>query len=148
MQNYERRVEKTTKMQKLSKLCSEASLNLVEVCLPSPNGAKNLHGENAHYLDTKKNMRKKDGSVAMHGCVEFQVPSWFEDPTTSWIRIMNGLEKYVSEAMSIQEEERASGKPVAKAKPILKPSSTSNWNFIPMEQRKWTDIEVKRSKDP
>ena len=50
--------------------------------------------------------------------------------------------------MPIQEEERASGKPAAKARPILKPSSTSNRNFIPMEQRKWIDIEVKRSKDP
>ena len=68
--------------------------------------------------------------------------------TTSWIRIVNGVEKYVREAMPIQEEERASGKPAAKARPTLKPSSTSNWNFIPMEQRKWIDIEVKRSKDP
>ena len=61
---------------------------------------------------------------------------------------MNGVEKYVREAMPIQEEERASEKPHAKARPILKPSSTSNWNFIPMEQRKWIEIEVKRSKDP
>ena len=50
--------------------------------------------------------------------------------------------------MPIQEEERASAKPAAKARPILKPSSTSNWNFIPMGQRKWIDIEVNRSKDP
>ena len=61
---------------------------------------------------------------------------------------MNGVDKYVREAMPIQEEERASGKPTAKARPIFKPSSTSNWNFIPMEQRQWIDIEVKRSKDP
>ena len=61
---------------------------------------------------------------------------------------MTGVEKYVREAMPIQEEERASGKPAAKARPILKPSSTSNWNFIPMGQRKWIDIEVKRSEDP
>ena len=50
--------------------------------------------------------------------------------------------------MPIQEEERASVKPAGKARPILKPSSTSKWNFIPMEQRKWIDIEVTRSKDP
>ena len=62
--------------------------------------------------------------------------------------LVNGVEKYVREAMPIQEEERASEKPAAKARPILKPSSTSNWNFIPMEQRKWIDIEVKKSKDP
>ena len=29
---------------------------------------------------------------------------------------MNGIEKFVREAMPIQEEEKASGKPVAKAK--------------------------------
>ena len=80
--------------------------------------------------------------------VEVKVPSLFEDQTTSWIRIVNAVEKYVREAMPIQEEERASVKPAAKARPILKPSSTSNWNFIPMEQRNWIDIEVKRSKDP
>ena len=46
LQNYERRFEKLPEDQKLSKLCSEASLNLVEVgqifyTLPSPNGANN-----------------------------------------------------------------------------------------------------------
>ena len=29
------------------------------------------------------------------------------------------------------QEERTSGKPAAKARPILKPSPTSNWNFVP-----------------
>ena len=62
--------------------------------------------------------------------------------------LVNGVEKYVREAMPIQEEERASGKPAAKARPILKPSSTSNWNFIPMEQRKWIDIEVEKIEGP
>ena len=39
-------------------------------------------------------------------------------------------------------------KPAAEARPILKPSSTSNWNFIPLGQKKWIDFEVKRFKDP
>ena len=73
-------------------------------------------------------------------CVEVKVPSLFEDQTTSWIKIVNGVEKYVREAMPIQEEERASVKPAEKARPTLKPSSTSKWDFIP-------DIEVQRSKD-
>ena len=50
--------------------------------------------------------------------------------------------------MPIQEGEEASGRPAAKAKPILKPASTSNRNFIPMRERKWIDIEVQKSKDP
>ena len=49
--------------------------------------------------------------------------------------------------MPIQEGEEASGKPVAKAKSILKPASTSNPNFNPMEDRRWIDIEVQHSKD-
>ena len=58
-------------------------------------------------------------------CVEVKVPSLFEDQTTSWIKIVNGVEKYVREAMPIQEEERASVKPAEKARPTLKPSSTN-----------------------
>ena len=133
--------------------------------LPSPNRAKNpsLCREYTLPRDEKENCAKgwiesdaRFGPVSdikvckTHGRyrVEVKAPSLFEDQTTSWIRIVNGVEKYVREAMPIQEEERASGKPAAKTRPILKPSSTSNWNFIPMEQRKWIDIEVKRSKDP
>ena len=61
---------------------------------------------------------------------------FFKDQATSWIGIAFGVEKYVREAMPIQEEERALKKPAAKARPILKPSSTSNWNFVPVGQRK------------
>ena len=49
---------------------------------------------------------------------------------------MNGIDKFVREAMPIQEEEKASGKPAAKARPILKPSSISNVNSIPID---WTE---------
>ena len=60
---------------------------------------------------------------------------------------MSGVEKYVREAMPIQEGEEASERPAAKAKPILKLASTSNPNFIPMKDRRWIDIEVQKSKD-
>ena len=50
--------------------------------------------------------------------------------------------------MPIREEEKASGKSAAKARPILKPSSTSGWDFIPIDQRQWIDIETQESKDP
>ena len=39
-------------------------------------------------------------------------------------------------------------KPAAKARPILKPSSTSGWDFTPIEQRQWIDIETQESSDP
>ena len=50
--------------------------------------------------------------------------------------------------MRIQEEEKASGKLGAKVRPILKPSSTSGWDFTPIEQRQWIDIDTQESKDP
>ena len=80
--------------------------------------------------------------------IEVQVQSLFQDQTVSWIRIVNGIDKFVREAMPIQEEEKALVKPAAKAGPILKPSSTSGWDFIPMKQIKWMDIETQESNDP
>ena len=50
--------------------------------------------------------------------------------------------------MPIPEEDKASGKPAAKARPKLKPSSTSGWDFIPIEQRQSIDIETQESNDP
>ena len=61
---------------------------------------------------------------------------------------MSGIDKFAREAMPIQEEEKASGKPAAKARPTLKPSSTSDMNFTQMEQRQWIDIEIQESNDP
>ena len=50
--------------------------------------------------------------------------------------------------MPIQEEGKASVKPAAKVRPILKPSSTSGWDFTTVDQRQWIDIEIQESKDP
>ena len=78
--------------------------------------------------------------------IEVQVQSLFQDQTVSWIRIVNGIDKFVREAMPIQEEEKASVKPAAKARPIPKPSSTSDVNFTLIDQRQWIDIEIQESK--
>ena len=45
------------------------------------------------------------------------------------MRIVNGIDKFVREAVPILEQETASGKPAAKATPLLKPSSTRGWDF-------------------
>ena len=74
--------------------------------------------------------------------------SLFQDQTVSWIRIVIGIDKFVREAMPIQVEEKASVKPAAKWRPVLKPSSTSGWDSTPMWQRQWIDIETQESKDP
>ena len=50
--------------------------------------------------------------------IEVQVQSLFKDQTESWIRIVNGIDKFVRKAMPIQEEEKASVKPAERARPI------------------------------
>ena len=79
--------------------------------------------------------------------IEVQVQSLFQDQTESWIRIVNGIDKLVREAMPKQEDGKASGKPSAKARPRLKPSSTSGWDITLMEQRQWIDIGTQESND-
>ena len=74
--------------------------------------------------------------------IEIQVQSLFQDQTVSWIGIVNGIDNFVREVMPIKEEEKVSVKPAAKARPILKPSSTSGWDFHLVEQRQWIDIEI------
>ena len=63
--------------------------------------------------------------------IEVQIPSVFEDNTASWVRIVNGVDKYVTESMlSKKEEDIASGKPIAKARPRQKPVTlTSGLQF-------------------
>ena len=72
--------------------------------------------------------------------IQVQVQPVFEDQTVSWIRIVNGIDKFVREVMPTQEKENASVKLAAKARPILEPSSTNGWDFTPIERRQWIDI--------
>ena len=61
---------------------------------------------------------------------------------------MNVVDKYVTESMLTKEEEDiASGKPIAKARPRQKPSVTLTSFSIPVLERKWVDLETKRSHD-
>ena len=58
-------------------------------------------------------------------CIEVQVPSLFQDNNVSWVRIVNGVDKYVTESMLTRtEEDIASWKPMAKARPRQKPTLT------------------------
>ena len=46
--------------------------------------------------------------------VEVQVPSLFQDDTVSWVRIVNGVDGYVTESMpTAKQEDTASVKPIA-----------------------------------
>ena len=47
--------------------------------------------------------------------IEVQIPSLFEDNTVSWVRIVNGVDKYLTESMlNKKEEDTASEKPLLK----------------------------------
>ena len=78
--------------------------------------------------------------------IEVLVGSLFQDHAASWVRIVSGIDKYVTDSMQTKEEEHgASGRPVAKAR--LKPAVTLSSVSIPVRDRKWIDIETRRSHD-
>ena len=57
--------------------------------------------------------------------IEVQGPSLFQYDTVSWDRIVNGVDKYVTESMpTAKEEDIASVKSIAKARPRQKPTVT------------------------
>ena len=67
---------------------------------------------------------------------------------SSWVRIVNGINIYVtetSETISLENaEHRATGRLVAKARPRLKPGVTLSSMFIPLRERKWIDVNPER----
>ena len=62
----------------------------------------------------------------------------------SWVRIVNGIDKYVtetSETIYIEHmDHRVMEKPVAKAEPRPIPTATLSPIFIPVRERNWRDI--------
>ena len=82
--------------------------------------------------------------------IEVPIPSLFQDNTVSWVRIVNGVGKYVTESMlTTKEEDIASGKPIAKARPRQKPTVRLTSISIPVLESVWIGIEnttIKRSK--
>ena len=78
------------------------------------------------------------------------IGSPFGDNTRSWVRIVNGMNKYVtemSEETHIEYIGESAGKPVAKARPKQTPSSmlSSTTVPVPYHERKWIDVEPGRS---
>ena len=74
--------------------------------------------------------------------IEILVESLFRDGTVSWVLIVNGVNTCVTETTETTEntEHRAAGKPVAKARPRLKPAVTLSSVSTPPRDRKWIDI--------
>ena len=81
-------------------------------------------------------------------CIEVQVPSLFQDNTVSWVRIVNGVDRYVTESTpTAAEENTASEKPIARARPRQKLSVTLTWISTPALERICIDTETQRSND-
>ena len=80
--------------------------------------------------------------------IEILIESLFRDGTASWVRIVNGSNKYeteTSETISFENtEHRVTGIPVVKARPRLKSAVTLSPISIPLRERKWIDINPER----
>ena len=77
--------------------------------------------------------------------VETMIESLFRDWTVSWVRIVNGINKYVTETseeiLVASVENRGTGKLVVKAEPRPKPIVPLSLVSIPYRERKWTDVD-------
>ena len=78
-------------------------------------------------------------------CNDIMIESMYRDQTVSWVRIVNGINKYVTETSEEIPSENinsstSTGKLVAKAKP--KPRSVVNSNVnVPILERKRIDVD-------
>ena len=77
--------------------------------------------------------------------MEFRIDSLFRERQVSWVRIVNGINKYVtvtSEEIPVTSvENRGTRKFVAKAEPRPKLTFTLSPVSIPYRERKWIDSE-------
>ena len=77
--------------------------------------------------------------------MEIMIESLFRDRTVSWVRIVNGINKYETETsediLVASVENKGTVKPVAKAKSRPKPTLTLTPAFIPYREQKWIDVE-------
>ena len=127
LQEYEQQFELLSDDQKLSKLCSNAGLKTVErgqkiitLGAEGPSGMVHVCREYALPRNDPRTRARgwirrntKIGPVLnIHVChhedrysIENQVRSLFQDRTASWVRIVNGVEKYVTETTETSEDE-------------------------------------------
>ena len=128
LQDYGQKSEQLSDNQKLSKLCSDAGLKTVArgqyfITLGTaegPSGMVHLCLECSLPRNDPRTRASlwirrntKIGPVLnMHVChhkdryrIEIEVRSLFQDRTASWVRIVNGVEKYVTETTETIEDE-------------------------------------------
>ena len=76
------------------------------------------------------------------------IESLFGDKTCSWVWIVTGINKYVTETLEGTHVEnigeKSTGKLVLKAGPRQTSNSTLSLVSVPFHERKWTDIEPRK----
>ena len=170
LRDYEHKFEQLPENQKISKLCCDDGLKIlvkgqffIKLDEEGPDEMKNLRREytlprseeasrvRGWILGNTKVGPVLDVKVCVHQRrygIEIMIESLFRDRTVSWVRIVNGINKYVSETsetISLENDEhRVTVKLVAKAKPQAKPAVTLSPISIPSVQEKWIDINPER----
>ena len=91
---------------------------------------------------------KKFAIIMIHTVSKFKIHLCLKTIPPNGVRVVNGVDKYVTESMlTKKEEDIASVKPIDKGRPRQKPTVTSTSVSIPVLERKWVDIETQRSHD-
>ena len=162
LQDFEHKFEQLPEYQKLSNLCSDLGSKIFEkgqffITLNGEEGqmkwricreytllrSEEVSRVRGWILGNTKIGPVLDVRVCLHQeryGTEMFIESLFRDGTASWVRIVNGINKDVtetSETISLQNvEHRVTGKPVAKAKPRPKPSVTTVSHFFSCSWKK------------
>ena len=163
LQEYEHKFEQLPEDQKLSNLCCDAGLNIVEkgqffITLDEEEGPDEMKNPCREYtiprseeasrvrgwiLGNTKIRAVLDVKVCFYQGrygIEVMIESLFRDRTVSCVRIVNGINKYItetSETISLESvDHRVTGKPVAKAGRPLQPSVTMSPISIPTRDTK------------
>ena len=164
LQEYEQQFEQLSDDQKLSKLCSNAGLKTFErgttfhhtwYRRTERNGAfmQRIYAAIVTIWARARGWIRKNAKIGpvlnVHVChhedrysIEIQVRSLFQDRTASWVRIVNGVERYVNDTTETMEDEEheASGKPIAEARPRMKSTISLTPVSVPLRERKWVDV--------
>ena len=154
--------------QKLSKLCCDAGLKIDErghffITLGEEEGLDEMKNSCREYTFPRSEETSQVGGwiranteigpvldvkVCSHQGrygVEIMIESLFRYRTVSWVRIVSGIQKYVTETsqtISIESVEHGvTAKFVTKSKPQPRPTATLSPISIPMRERKWIDIK-------
>ena len=78
-------------------------------------------------------------------CADIMIESLFKDQTDSWVRVVKGITKYVTETSEEIPVENvqlfiSTGRPVVRAKPRPKLGVNLSTTYVPIHERKWIDI--------